>query len=541
MFYIAPGWENEIKELTQDLLNELIGLLREGRRPLRIIILNFLPNLRYILHENMLTSARYWSVWDAILDVQKANGMPLTPEELDLPADVELVYSKRSVSIYRHDQFYGKININNRGFVSEVQITDAQNPHTDVYDDRGFKVQTNYYQGSTVMATDWFNEAGDLIVQWELMRDQQVQIMAEHDRFAQRTYENLDQLLAEFVDKMLTADFDSATDALVASIDQRPRELMMWLQNRMPVNYVLGHAGYLDSDRIEAITPQIQGSRYLFVDNQYTLEQLRNELDPATQEHVRGGYPYGTQMRLGNSNEERNSIIYWKLGPRTTDSMRDQAMDVFFDYLAEHDDVGLLVQTSSYANRELIIDRAIRTLRQNFDYLTDKEQGLLEDIMRGDNRATLIEKLTQQLQARHFKEQKKAGVKEIEFLELNDLYQALMTVEIRVNPKSYVIFAELNRARVLVDLGEPYNTAMQLSAISAGIPQINLFESPLVIDHQNGWVLHHGQTLVQGLDYFLQELGNWNQALVESVQFMEKFSMTHQANWWEKMLYGKES
>ena len=59
MFYIVPAWDNEVKELNRDPLKNLTNLLISGKKDVKITVLNFLPNLRYLLHINGLTNYKY--------------------------------------------------------------------------------------------------------------------------------------------------------------------------------------------------------------------------------------------------------------------------------------------------------------------------------------------------------------------------------------------------------------------------------------------------------------------------------------------------
>lgn len=120
MFYIAPAWTNDIKELNHDPLKNLISLLDSGDKPVKLLVLNFLPNLRYILHVNGLTNLPFWNIWDAILGIERTDGMPLGPESLEIPNDVRLIQGYWTPLGYRGNELAAVVIGNSQGFVQAV-------------------------------------------------------------------------------------------------------------------------------------------------------------------------------------------------------------------------------------------------------------------------------------------------------------------------------------------------------------------------------------------------------------------------------------
>jgi accessory secretory protein Asp1 len=539
MYYIAPAWSDEIKELTHDPLNSLINLLLEGNKEVKIAILNFLPNLRYILHENNLTDSDYWNVWDTILNIQRTDGMPLAPENLDLPNGAELIYSNNSISAYVDDVFYAKILVNEKGYVTEIQVDYNGERRTDIYDDRGFKIQSKYYQANTITQMDWFNEAGQKVIQYVESAELQIRIVAEQERFDREQYADIDDLLLEITSKMLQQEFQISNDIFIASTDASLKSLMLQIQNKIPLNYVYGHAGYLEETTINNFVPQIKGSSYFFVDNHYTLEQLQDVLDQDTQAHLKLGYPYGTAMRLGNSNEEKKLVVYWNAGETTVVENSKLTANLLIQYMIQHPDVTLLVETEKFNTANIIADEVVGYFTEKYRFISDDQRSTVKSIIMAKNRNQLVRDFIFKIQGQ-VKQSAKSGEQFDQTVDWDEFLSNLNDFKITINSKSYEIFAALEKARILIDMGEPYDTLTQLNAISAGIPQINIAESPLVTDQRNGWVVTDQRTLIQGLDYFLGELGNWNRSLVDSVQYMEQFAKQRQADWWERKLYGKK-
>lgn len=123
----------------------------------------------------------------------------------------------------------------------------------------------------------------------------------------------------------------------------------------------------------------------------------------------------------------------------------------------------------------------------------------------------------------------------LEIPNLSEVIRLLGAVQVNTKSKNYQILSVLDIVRVIIDIGEPYDTLTQFNGISAGIPQINM----IGIDKWNGWIVNSGRTIIDGLNYFLNDLRHWNQSLVGSVQLMEQYSVERQVDWWEEKLYGK--
>lgn len=161
---------------------------------------------------------------------------------------------------------------------------------------------------------DWFDEVGQCVLRYEPDAKVPVRILSNYDNFNHTEYASLDDVYLEFVNKKFANEFDPQADGLIASSGEMIRPLMLKIQRQMPVTYVLDHQGTVDSTDIKKLTPQIRGAASFVVPNYAIFEQFQLEVDERSQSHLELGYPYGADMRLGNSNEERQLIVYWNIG-----------------------------------------------------------------------------------------------------------------------------------------------------------------------------------------------------------------------------------
>ncbi|MEE6725946.1 accessory Sec system glycosyltransferase Asp1 [Pediococcus acidilactici] len=287
------------------------------------------------------------------------------------------------------------------------------------------------------------------------------------------------------------------------------------------------------------------------VPNYALFEQFQLETDERSQGHLELGYPYGADMRLGNSNEERQLIIYWNIGDANDDASISNVCGELLNYYLKYENMGLIISTLDEGKANLISSAIINKIITQYNFLTeDEDRELLDKILRNPSNGLDVQNLVGQVKFRLWEQWQiehplKDG--EIKVMDGEDVPSETVDWErftsdianilIRIEPQDYQIFDDLSRARILVDMGKPYDARMQFNAISAGIPQINNVESPFVIDQENGWIVKEGHSLTQGLDFYLQKLGNWDVALVNTAKYMEQLEFRRQSDWWERRIH----
>ncbi|MCI1548159.1 MAG: accessory Sec system glycosyltransferase Asp1 [Pediococcus acidilactici] len=345
-------------------------------------------------------------------------------------------------------------------------------------------------------------------------------------------------------------EFNSQTDGLIASSSKKIRPLMIKIQKQMPVTYLFDHQGKVNSKDIQELVPQIRGTNSFVVPNYALFEQFQLETDERSQGHLELGYPYGAHMRLGNSNEERQLIIYWNIGDANEDASVVNVCDELMDYYLNSENIGLIISTLEEKKANIVAAKITRRILKQFDFLIEEDGDALNKILRKSNNVKEVQSLINQIKIRLWKrwEIEHPVVNEKIVATIDDAPQSetidwekftltISSIAIREEPRDYQIFDDLARARILVDMGEPYDARMQFNAISAGIPQINKIESPFVIDRANGWIVKEGHSLTQGLEFYLGKLGNWNVALVNTAKYMEQLEFRRQADWWERRMH----
>lgn len=80
------------------------------------------------------------------------------------------------------------------------------------------------------------------------------------------------------------------------------------------------------------------------------------------------------------------------------------------------------------------------------------------------------------------------------------------------------VISSFSTVRLVIDLSENPHLYTQIASISAGIPQINLRETPYVKHKENGYIITSIEDLPQAIHYYLDTLKNWNSSLVYAVE-----------------------
>jgi accessory secretory protein Asp1 len=94
----------------------------------------------------------------------------------------------------------------------------------------------------------------------------------------------------------------------------------------------------------------------------------------------------------------------------------------------------------------------------------------------------------------------------------------------------------MRKQRVILDLRPMPELYLQVTAISLGVPQIVLRETQFVEDGNNGFVLQDISDAGDKISYYLDNLSNWNEAVINSYELGRKFTTQVLINRWKEVL-----
>jgi hypothetical protein len=97
---------------------------------------------------------------------------------------------------------------------------------------------------------------------------------------------------------------------------------------------------------------------------------------------------------------------------------------------------------------------------------------------------------------------------------------------------------DFNETRLYIDLSAEVDVQKQALAVSAGIPQLVRKKTDYVDDQKNGQIIGQIRELDAAIAFYLDDLNNWNQALVENISYIERFSEENIIKQWRELLEG---
>jgi accessory secretory protein Asp1 len=94
----------------------------------------------------------------------------------------------------------------------------------------------------------------------------------------------------------------------------------------------------------------------------------------------------------------------------------------------------------------------------------------------------------------------------------------------------------MREQRLIVDIRKIPELYLQITSISMGIPQIVRTGTAFVSDGKNGFILSDISRLPECVSYFLDSLGNWNEALVYSYELGKNFTTEKLLEKWREVI-----
>ena len=94
----------------------------------------------------------------------------------------------------------------------------------------------------------------------------------------------------------------------------------------------------------------------------------------------------------------------------------------------------------------------------------------------------------------------------------------------------------MREQRIMVDMRETPELYMQIMAISVGIPQIIQTSTQYLQDGANGIVLQELDRLKESLDFYLDGLTHWNEAMISCYEIGKKYTTKVLLQKWKEVI-----
>lgn len=506
MFIFIPSWEALSKRgrSIDDLIGQVRAVMDSGAS-YQLLISEYLPNLRYFLHRYDLLEARYESLFDELQGFELLEQEKVALDDLDFPSQSEFFHTPNGIFVYFEGQKIGEISFGEGGHLQSVKsFNSSLLKHIDFYDDRGVRSSRKVFnEGFVQDYHEYLDLKGDWIFREELNSGKCVVNPKNPHHLTQKIYPNLEALQFELVEKRLEK-IKGNKQVIIAATD---RNIPSLYQSRFLSEFTLSFFDqrYTFPVAHQTFLPFILDQVHsIVVASEATFEQVSRY----TQQHIHRISPFDTRFELSISQEVRAEVIYFE-----TRGLGEEDLLSFFNplftYLYEAPDSELIRRSFKLLFRVADVQKKVlKTLVFNLIAQRFPEELAEIDLFKTNQlleTGTNDEEMMLSGEAQRVKNISEA----IHFLTLHD---------------EETLFEALHEARLIIDVSEAPDLFTQIAGISAGIPQINRVETEYLLSGKNGLIVSDALSFSGALAYYLEGLEHWQEARVQAVQQIRKYS-----------------
>ncbi len=517
MYYFIPSWYSPDEKWNaherpwyvhqniyefDDTVNQ-IRMFRNVGEETTLISLAYAPNLRHFLHRQNLYPMPVFSVYDRLQNINWNRMGILSYRDVPWPKHLEWDYMPYHIVTYLHDKIYAQIELSEDGNLLWIDhYEDDELSHRDFYDDRGFLSSVRFYVDGAPARQDFYDPKGDrrFIVS---LTDRHVKIVGSaKEEFRQETYDCIEDLITEVLqDYMNTV---APENTIVIASDQKHNQMVLRSLHGQKV--VLSYfENRFDLTQTEELLEDIRDTTFLVTDIEHTAKVIREAAGEEGEKlEIYDISPFDTRLSLGRSQRIKELKVFMPLDGLEGELL-EIAMKQVFDYMRKNKNVLLTIGTRSADENATV----------------EKKKQVVELLHRLEITDLSVET-----------ERKGKG-------ENADILSIDGTKKPRIFFRSYLNETDLINAlydtRLIVDVRDQPDLYLQIAGISAGIPQVNYRFTRYVRHQQDGYIIQNIHYITEALEYYLDGLANWNQALVYCVQEIEKYTGGSLVTKWKKL------
>ena len=526
MLYFVPAWyqqngwsENEQKWYTRrmhtefdDTVKQIQLFHRSGAYPYRIMLLSYAPNFRHFLHRQSVYHAPYWSCFDAIQEVGRKKAMVLSFHNLNWPPHVEFIYTPFVVIAMLHGVRYAQIEFGEDGNLIEIEMYEkGKLCRKNIYDDRGFISSTILYEDGKPVRQDYLRENGS----WKLrcyMSDGHVEINPAYPEFlieyngwprmlpfVKLHYDSLEEVIEEVLISYL--DLTREDDLFCIAMHARNAGMLRRAFRGMKMILSFFEDRY-DLGQHHDMIPLAEQANYMIADSQENMKYISQQISKSVP--IKNITPFDSRVDFGISQQLNVQKILIPVDS-LEDSMFENLIHAVAAYLPKNDNVQvhLLTRLADY-------DRKSRLLKQTRECLRKagcEEGWAAENTNNGGAENNLY--ASDQIPVRFFVEQ--------------------CVDELSVSKC-------MREQRIVIDMRDMTEVYLRINAISVGIPQIVRKKTQFVEHGKNGFVVREVSRIPELLEFYLDSLTNWNEAMVYSYEVGKKYTTGVLLKEWKEVI-----
>lgn len=517
MIYLIPNWKQSDNHLENDRMLNIARLFSRNNEKYELLLLNYLPFLRYKAQEYTIYSDCYWRAYDVMQNIHLTNGHPLSIEDLKFPATIEKVYTPFGTVLLNENQMYGEISYNKYGCIERVKTFENGWTIFDYYDDRGFLSSKEYIDtAGNLNKREYFNEFGETTVV-ELLSDHPQIIIGEagNDLLKKKNYQTINEVISDILSHK-AATLEEQREMLTVT-DKKLLEITKVLQHKEKMIRIISDNDQLRSLNQDDLFEGMKTSKYIVTDTsmkEQELMKIRQANATLADTRITKIPMFNTELNLGISNSVVQMIMYWRVG-ELDESVYD-VNEVLVNNLIAHTRHSLIFEVQTVMEMSKLQEQQKALIDTYFDVDSDSED---------------FKKAEHFIEAKRIKRLYKTDELAVEEIRKKESWKALVKainvyhrIEFRINPTLLSVQNDFQKVRLYIDVSKEYNLQMQSLAISAGIPQVVKQSTDYIEDKKNGIIIRRMTELDDAINYFLKNLTNWNNSLVENVRLIEEYS-----------------
>lgn len=531
MLHFIPAWyqqntwcENEQSWYVRrmhtefdDTVKQIQLFHRSKIYPCQLLLLGYSPNLRHFLHRQGVYHAPYWSCFDAIQGIKRKKMQILSYHNLKWPPHTEFLYTPFAVVAQIEGVQYAQVEFGEDGNPIRVDLFEQDRVcRRNHYDDRGFLSSTVVYEDGRPVYQDYLMENGI----WKLrsyLTDGHVEVNPEYReytivytdcertvRFLKQQYDSLDQVICEVLATYL--ELTDRWDIFCVAMHEQHAELLRELLpgklhgqqtilsffesryrvDRHPeVREILKRVGYVVTDSME---------------NTVRIEAMAGSQDLP----VMNIPPYDTRTDFGISQQLNIQKILIPVDGIEETAFREM-IAALGRYLPSNEKarVYLFTRQADYDRENRLLEwtrKCLRELKFPEEWAAGEENGFIAE--------------------NELEEQTGQPV----------LFHVVQCVD------ELAVSRCVREQRIMVDMRKQPELYMQITALSAGIPQIVSRKTQFVRQGKNGCILKDIKKLPAVLHYYLGSLTNWNDAMVCSYRLVKQYTVEVLLEKWKEVI-----
>lgn len=527
MLYFIPAWyqqnkwcENEQYWYTRrarsefdDTVKHIQLFHRSQAYPFQIMLLSFAPNFRHFLHRQSVFHAPYWSCFDAIQEIKRKKIRTFSFHNLNWPKNIEFLYTPFAMIAQLHGIKYAQIEFGEDGNLIQIDMyQQGKIARKNIYDDRGFVSSTIIFEDERPVYQDYLTDKGVWKIR-EYFSDGHVEVnpksntyLLEYKKeeysggFQHQTYASIEEVIQEVFAAYVA--LTKADDLFCIAMHELHIDVIEEvLRDKKKILSFFGERYYIKNHLLDLNF--IESADYLIADSQENLRRIK-KYTKTHQERSIDITPFDSRVDFGISQQLNVQKI---LVP--VDGMQDDRFQEIIQILCEY------LPTNKNARVHLFTREA--------DYNRSKQ---------------LLEKTRQCLKIAGFNEawaadEKKANVAENP-LDAADAVPVKFFVEQCVD--ELAVSKCIREQRLIIDIRHNTEVYLQITGISMGIPQIVSRETQFVEHGKNGLILQSTDNLINAISFYLDDLTNWNEAMVYSYEIGKKYTTKVLIEKWKEVI-----